>query len=475
MTPAATPRKPTATNPTVPTPPFDELRAGLRGPLLLPTESGYESARQVFNAMIDRRPAAIARCLGTADVAHAVNFARAHGLRLSVKGGGHNVAGQAIVEGGLVLDLSGMRAVRVDLRERTLWAQGGCTWADVDRESQLFGLATPGGLVSSTGVGGFTLGGGFGWLSREHGLACDNLLGAELVTATGTVLQVSAQDHPDLLWALRGGGGNFGVVTSLQFQLHHVGPVVYGGAWFFRRDRAAELLTRYAEFARRAPKELTTLVVLLNAPPAPFLPAEVHGAPMIAFAACYDGSPDAGGAALRPLKEALGTPVADLMGPIPYTALQSMFDASAPTGRRHYWKSHHLRDLDLPTAKSVVRAADTATSPLTEVHLHHLGGRAAEPPAGGSAYSNRSAPFVLNLIAQWTTPGETDANGAWAKDSWERLRVHATGEVYVNFLTETEPEEVRAAYAKESLQRLRSLKERYDPEHLFRATHHVST
>jgi FAD/FMN-containing dehydrogenase len=473
VTPAVAPPRSPAPNAPPAAAPFDELRAGLRGPVLLPADPGYDAARRVFNAMIDRRPAAIAQCLGTADVAHAVNFARIHGLRVSVKGGGHNVAGQAIAEGGLVIDLSGMRAVRVDVGGRRLWAQGGCTWADVDRESQLFGLGTPGGLVSSTGVGGFTLGGGFGWLSREHGLACDNLVGAELVTATGSVVQVSASDHPDLLWALRGGGGNFGVVTGLEFQLHHVGPVVYGGAWFYRRDQAAQLLTRYAAFAGGAPRELTTLVVLLNAPPAPFLPAEVHGAPMVAFAACYDGRQEDGASALQPLREALGTPVADLMGPIPYSALQSMFDASAPTGRRHYWKSHHLKALDLPTARSVLRAADEAPSPLTEVHLHHLGGRAAEPPAGGSAYSNRSAPFVLNLIAQWTAPEENDANVAWARAAWDRIRPHATGEVYVNFLTETDPEQVQAAYARESLDRLRSLKERYDPQNLFRATHHV--
>ncbi len=473
MTPSTAPRSSEPSNEPTSAAPLEELRAGLRGPLLLPGDAGYDGARHVFNAMVDRRPLAIAQCRGTADVAHAVNFARIHRLRVSVKGGGHNVAGQAIVDGGLVIDLSGMRAVRVDVRERRLWAQGGCTWADVDRESQLFGLATPGGLVSSTGVGGFTLGGGFGWLSREHGLACDNLLAAEVVTATGTVVQVNARDHPDLLWALRGGGGNFGVVTALEFQLYDVGPVVFGGAWFYRRDRAAELLARYAEFASRAPGELTTLVVLLNAPPAPFLPAAVHGAPMVAFAACYDGGPEAGALALRPLRQALGAPVADLMGPIPYSALQSMFDASAPPGRRHYWKSHHLRALDPPTVQSILHAADRAPSPLTEVHLHHLGGRAAEPPTGGSAYSNRSAPFVLNLIAQWADPKENDTNVAWARDAWERVRPHATGEVYVNFLTETDPEQVRAAYAKEPLGRLQALKEKYDPQNLFRATHHV--
>ena len=473
VTPADSTSKHPTSGPSRENTPFDELRAGLRGPLILPADPGYDDARRLFNAMIDRRPAAIAQCLGTADVVHAVNFARAHGLRLSVRGGGHNVAGQAIVDGGLVIDLSKMRAVRVDARARRLWAEGGATWAEVDRESQLFGLATPGGLVSSTGIGGFTLGGGIGWLAREHGLACDNLVGAEVVSSAGSVIQVSASEHPDLLWALRGGGGNFGVVTSFEYQLHEVGPVVYGGALFYRRDRAAELLRRYAAFAADAPERLTTLVVLLTGPPAPFLPPEVHGRPMIAFAACFDGPKEAGESALRPLRAALGEPVADLLGPLPYSALQGMFDASAPPGRLHYWKSHHLKELDAKTAEAIVRAADAATSPLTEVHLHQLGGRSSREPPGGSAFSGRSSAFVLNLIAQWAEPGESDANRRWAREAWEQLRGHATGEVYVNFLTETGPEAVRSAYGEAQLARLSAIKARYDPGDLFRATHHI--
>ncbi|MCI4339733.1 MAG: FAD-binding oxidoreductase [Thermoplasmata archaeon] len=473
MTPAESSRTPPTNAPVPANAPFEELRAGLRGALLLPADPGYEAARHLFNAMVDRRPAAIAQCVGTADVVHAVNFARAQGLRLSVRGGGHNVAGQAIVDGGLVIDLSRMRAVRVDSRARRLWAQGGATWGDVDRESQLFGLATPGGLVSSTGIGGFTLGGGIGWLAREHGLACDNLVGAEVVSSTGTVLQVSASDHPDLLWALRGGGGNFGVVTSIEYALHPVGPGVYGGALFYRREHAAELLTRYATFAAHAPERLTTLVVLMTGPPGPFLPAEVHGRPLIAFAACFDGSKEDGAAALGPLREALGAPVADLMGPIPYTVLQGLFDASAPTGRLHYWKSHHLKQLDASAAAEIVRAANAAASPFTEVHLHQLGGRSLHEPEGGAAFSNRSSPFILNLIAQWTQPAETEANVRWARESWDRIRPHATGDVYVNFLTETEPAAVASAYGKSQLGRLRELKTKYDPDDLFRATHRV--
>jgi hypothetical protein len=452
---------------------FSDLRAGLRGPLLLPGEPGFDEARRVFNGLIDRRPAAIAQCSGTADVVHAVNFGRTQGIRVSVRGGGHNVAGLAVCEGGLVIDLSRMRSVRVDPTGRRVWVQGGATWAEVDRETQLFGLATPGGLVSSTGVAGFTLGGGIGWLAREHGLASDNLVGAEVVLANGSVRTASATENADLFWALRGGGGNFGVVTSFEYQLHEVGPVVYGGALFYRRDHAVELLEKYARFASTAPEKLTTLVVLLTGPPAPFLPPDTHGKPMIAFAGCYDGSAAKGEAALRPLREALGTPVADLFGPIPYTSLQSMFDASAPPGRLHYWKSHHLRELNGATAAALVRMANSAPSLFAEMHLHQLGGRSARPPEGGSAYSSRGAPFILNLIGQWTQPNETETNIQWVRDGWEGLRPHATGDVYVNFLAETDVRSVKASYGTEQFRRLEALKAKYDPENLFRANHNV--
>ena len=458
---------------TATSPPYLDLKNGIRGSLLLPGDQGFDDARRIFNAMIDRRPAAIARCRGTADVVHAVNFARAHGLTVSVRGGGHNVAGQAICEGGLVIDLSGMTSVRVDPAGHRAWVEGGATWGEVDRETQLFGLATPGGLVSQTGVGGFTLGGGIGWLAREHGLACDNLVGAELVTASGSVVQVGPASEPDLLWALRGGGGNFGVVTSFEFQLHEVGPVVYGGAMFFPREGAAELLGRYAKFAPSAPEKLTTLVVLVTAPPAPFLPSEWHGRPVLALAFCYDGPSSEGERALQPLREKLGLPIADLTGPIPYTALQSMFDMSAPAGRLHYWKSHHLRALDGPTIAALLQCAQSPPSPFTEVHLHQLGGRAADAPPGGSAYSRRESPFLVNLISQWADPAETSANTRWAKESWERLKPHATGGVYVNFLAETDIESVRSAYGTESFQRLVAIKERFDPANFFRATHNI--
>ena len=451
-----------------------DLKTGVRGEVLLPGTEEFDSGRRVFNALIDHRPLAIVQCHGVADVVHAVNFARTKGLTVSVRGGGHNVAGLAICDGGLVIDLSRMRGSRVDAAHHRLWVQGGATWADVDRETQLFGLASPGGLVSSTGVGGFTLGGGIGWLTRQYGLACDNLVGAELVTASGSTVRCSLGENPELLWALRGGGGNFGVVTGFEFELHEVGPVVYGGALFYRREDAVSLLGRYAHFARAAPERLTTLVALVTGPPAPFLPPDVHGKPMIAFAFCYNGSPPEGEAALRPLREALGSPVADLGGPIPYTTLQRMFDLSAPFGRLHYWKAHHLKALDAETAEDVVRAANAAPSPCSEVHLHQLGGQYAREPVGGSAYSNRDAPFVLNLIGQWTDRAHTEVNRDWARESWERLKVRSTGRNYLNFLAETDGPSVESGYGRAQFDRLRTIKDKYDPENFFRANHNVT-
>ena len=441
--------------------------------MLLPGEPAYEAGRRVFNGMVDRHPLAIIQCQGVADVVHAINFARTKGIAVSVRGGGHNVAGLAICEGGIVIDLSRMRSVHVDPSRRRVWVQGGATWADVDRETQLFGLASPGGLVSSTGVGGFTLGGGIGWLARQFGLACDNLVGAEVVGPSGSVTRASPSENPDLLWALRGGGGNFGVVTGFEFELHEVGPVVYGGAWFYRRDHAVDLLENYSKVVENASKKLTTLVAMVTGPPAPFLPPEVHGKPMIAFAFCYNGAPPEGEQALRPLRSALGTPVADLGGPIPYTALQGMFDPSAPFGRLHYWKSHHLSRLDRSTAEAVVRVANAAPSPFSEVHLHQLGGQYARDPDGGSAYSNRGAPFVLNLIGQWLEPGDSDKNRKWARDSWEGLKSKSTGRSYVNFLADTDGTSVESGYAPETFSRLRSIKHKFDPENFFRSNHNI--
>jgi FAD/FMN-containing dehydrogenase len=337
----------------------------------------------------------------------------------------------------------------------------------------MFGLATPGGLVSGTGVAGFTLGGGIGWLARQHGLACDNLVGAEVVTASGSIVHVGGSENPELLWALRGGGGNFGVVSSFEFQLHEVGPVVYGGALFYPRSRAVELLGKYASFAAGAPEPLTTLVAMVTGPPAPFLPPEFHGQPMIAFAACFNGAAKDGEKALAPLRASLGTPTADLVGPLPYTALQSMFDPSAPPGRLHYWKSHRLAKLTQGAAEALVQSANAARSPFSEMHLHQLGGQAAREPAGGAAFSNRNAAFVVNIIAQWADPAGNDVNIQWARESWERIRPHATGSAYVNFLAESEPDAVRAAYGAAEYDRLASIKAKLDPDELFRATHRI--
>lgn len=452
---------------------FADLRSGVRGEVITAGAPAYDEARRVFNSAIDRRPVAIVRCRGTADVVHAVNFARTQRLALSVRGGGHNVAGQAIVEGGVVVDLSAMRSVWVDPKGRRVRVQGGATWADVDRETQLFGLATPGGLVSGTGVAGFTLGGGIGWLVREFGLACDNLVGAEVVLATGSVLHVTETEHPELLWALRGGGGNFGVVTSFEFLLHEVGPVVYGGGLFYERDGADRRLAALAEFVKSAPEKLTTLVVLANAPPAPFLPAYLHGKPIMALAFCYDGATSDGEAALAPLKTALGPPVADLSGPLPFTALQSMFDATAPHGRRHYWKSLMFDELGEEHIGALLEQSARAPSPLTEIHIHQMGGAVRREPRGGSSFAHRDPSFIVNLVSQWIEPADDRRCTDWARQAWEALRPLSTGHVYVNFLTDTNANAVAPAYSTQALSRLAQVKDRYDPENLFRATHAI--
>jgi FAD/FMN-containing dehydrogenase len=452
-----------------------ELRDAVRGEVITSGDEGYEDARRVWNGAIDRRPALIVRCTGTADIIEALRFARSEDLVIAVRGGGHNVAGFGTCDGGLVIDLSLMKGIRVDPAARTVRAQGGVLWGELDRETQAFGLATTGGLITTTGIAGFTLGGGIGWLMRRHGLAVDNLLSADLVTADGAVVTASADTEADLLFGLRGGGGNFGVVTSFEFRLHPVGPAVYGGAIFHPAERAGVLLRFYSEWTRTLPDELTTMVAFLTAPPAPFIPAELQGTPMVAVACCYSGEHDNAVEAVKPLRD-FGPPAADVIGPIPYVALQSMFDASAPRGLHSYWMTAYLDDLSETGIDELVsRAAElNGLFPLSAVHLHHLEGAVTDQPLGGSAFAHRDHRFVLNLIGTWADVDQTDVHTGWVRESWEAMRPHTTGDPYLNFLADEGSDRVRAAYGPEAFDRLVELKTRYDRGNVFSLNQNIS-
>jgi FAD/FMN-containing dehydrogenase len=448
------------------------LGADLAGEAIAPGDADYDGARAVWNAMIDRRPAVIARCRGVADVRAALRFAREHGLPIAVRGGGHNVAGNAVCDGGIVIDLSPMKGIHVDPRARTARVQPGVTLAELDRETQVFGLATPTGLISMTGIAGLTLGGGLGWLSRRYGTACDNLLSAEVVLANGEVVTAGADDDPDLLWALRGGGGNFGIVTSFEYRLHPVGPQVLAGAIFHRGDHAREVLRSYRDFMADAPDELTVNAVLLTAPEAPFLPAEAHGTPALALALCYAGDPEDGERVLRPLR-ALGRPLADLVAPMPYTAFQTMFDAGYPPGQQNYWKSSYLDDISDEAIDVALDGARRMTSALSSFYFQPMGGAIARSTPDEAAFGHRDADFDFNILSVWSDPAESDEHVAWTRALWEAMQPFASGGVYVNNLGDEGPDRVRAAYAPAVYDRLVSLKDRYDPDNVFRMNQNI--
>ncbi|HEY7622262.1 MAG TPA: FAD-binding oxidoreductase [Solirubrobacteraceae bacterium] len=448
-----------------------ELAQTLRGELITPGDPGYDEARTIWNGAHDRYPALIVRAAGVADVMRAVEFARSEELLVSVRGGSHSIPGFSTNDGGIVIDLSPMKGVRVDAQQRTAIAQTGLTWSQFDHETQAFGLATTGGLVSSTGIAGFTLGGGVGWLMRKHGLAADNLIGADVVTAEGRLVHASEDENPELFWGLRGGGGNFGIATSFEYQLHRVGPTVTAGVVFYPGERAAEILRFYRDWVDEAPDELTTLVNLLTAPPAPFLPEEWHGKPLVAIVGMHCGSVEDGERAVRPLRE-LGDPVADLMGPLPYVAMQGLIDPLWGPGAHSYMKAGWLGGLDDAAIDTLVRYHRDVTSPKTEIHVHHMGGAVARVPAAATAFGDRSAPFLLNIIASTFTADGYDGAVAWAQELHAAMTPSLTGGSYINFLSAEGDERVRAAYGS-NYDRLVALKDEYDPTNLFRLNQNI--
>ena len=450
---------------------FEELRESLHGELLLPSSAGYDAARRIWNGAVDRRPACIARCTGVADVVAAVRFARERDLEIAVRGGGHNVAGTALCDDGLVVDLSAMRAVWVDPAGRTAWVQGGALWSDVDRETQAHGLATTGGIVGHTGVAGLTLGGGIGFLMRKHGLVVDNLLAADVVTADGKIVRASVDEHPDLFWALRGGGGNFGVVTSFQFSLHALGPTVLAGPLFWAAEDTGEVLRFYRDFAADAPDELGTVVRLGAVPPLPFIPEDLHRRQVVAIACCYAGDVGEGERALRALRR-FGTPLADLLAPSSYAAFQSGFDDAYLHGWHYYWKATNLSGLSDDVISVVAEHAYAARSPRSYAAMFHLGGAVGRVPHDATAYAGRDVAHNIVVDAVWL-PEESGelaaAETAWARRFYEALAPHRAGGVYVNFLDADDGAgRVREAYGERIYGRFAEVKATYDPDNAFR-------
>jgi len=444
------------------------LRVTVRGPVLVPDDPGYDEARSLWNGLIDRRPALIVQCSGAADVVDAVNFAREQGLDLSIKGGGHNVAGNAVNDDGIVIDLSQMRGVHVDPDTRTVRVQGGATWGDCDRETQLFGLAVPAGVVSTTGVAGLTLHGGLGHLRRKYGLTIDNLLSVDIVTADGQFRRASATENEDLFWAVRGAGSNFGVVTSFEFQAHPVGPMVFVGAIFYPLDDAPTILPAWRDFMAQAPEELSSLAICWSIPPHEPFPPELHGTPIVAVAAAYCGSVEDGERVVQPLRE-LAQPVVDASGPWPWLGLQSGFDAIFPKGELRYWKSRSVSELSDDVIAEILEFAGRRPSPLTDIVIWHHGGAMTRVGETETAYGGRDVPFLVTAEANWTDPAQNDAAIAWAREVWDAMDRYSTGSVYLNFpgLGEEKEELARAGYGA-NYERLAELKAKYDPENLFR-------
>jgi FAD/FMN-containing dehydrogenase len=446
--------------------------AEFSGAVLEPGDEDFETARQIWNGDIQRRPAAIARCTGTADVLAAVRFARERELPIAIRGGGHAVAGHAVCDDGLVIDLSAMTGVRVDPMAGTVRAQGGCLWRHVDHESRAFGLAVTGGIVTHTGIGGLTLGGGIGHLMRRFGLTIDSLLSCDLTTADGELLVASADEHPDLFWGLRGGGGNFGVVTSFKYQLHQLGPVVLAGVLAWPMAEAGEVLRFLRDFLADAPDEVGIMANLRMAPTLPAFPAELHGRPIVALIVCYAGPVAEGEQVLRPVRE-FKAPALDTVGPKAYVAHQAMFDPAYPHGRHYYWKGWKLPPLTDGAIDVIVQQAAVITSPLSAIPTFSLGGAVARVDEDATAFAGRSAAHDINFVASWLPDDpEPERHKAWARAAWEAMRPFAHG-VYVNFMSDEPAPHVQVAYGDRKYARLATLKNKYDPSNVFRFNQNI--
>ena len=455
---------------------LDELRMLVRGNVLTPGDPTYEGVRAPYNAMQVDRPALIVQCTGTADVVDAVNFARSNGLEVAVRGGGHSVAGLSSSDGGMLIDLSPMNGVLVDVEARLARVQGGALWGDVDRETQLHGLATPGGIVSDTGVAGLTLGGGEGWTRRKYGLSCDNLVEAEVVGSDGSVWVASADSNPDLFWAIRGGGGNFGIVTSFTFRLHPLGPIVAFAGIFYPLADAVGILRKFRDYGDSAPDEVSAVAIGVTMPADPHLPPEVHDQHCLVIGAVYAGGADEGMKALQPLRE-LGTPFADISQPMPYTAVQTAFDGFFP--RQHfqsYWKSTFLKELSDDAIDLIAEKAHQRPSPLSMMVTFLWGGAINKVGSEDTAFTERSAPWMASVDGNWNDPAENDDNVGWVRDAWSEISKFGTGSVYLNFTGisgEGTDVGVDSAHGK-NLRRLSEIKAKYDPDNFFRLNNNIT-
>jgi FAD/FMN-containing dehydrogenase len=451
-----------------------ELSASFLGETIRPEDPQYDTARAVYNGSIDRRPALVVRPHGAADVIDAVTYAREAGLPLSVRCGGHGVAGTSVAEGGVLIDLAALKGVHVDTGRMTAIALGGTLWGEYDRETQLFGLATPGGRVTTTGVGGFTLGGGYGWLSPVHGLTCDNLVAADVVTADGRLLHVSEDEHGDLLWGLRGAGANFGVVTSYELRLHRIGPELLAGMVVIpNTDGAADAVRGYREIVEQADERLVTAMVTVLAPPEPFVPPELVGTPALAFVMCWVGDPAEGTEAMRPLRELLAGGI-DLVQPMPYTAFQAMIDGFAPRGWLNYHRGQHLTGLDDAIVDPFLEVGKAISSPMTQGVMFRHGGAVSRVGEDDTAAGNRSAPYMAHPIACWASPEETDYEMEWVRRFSEAVAPAASGRTYLNFEPGTTVEDVQAGFGAAKYARLVELKDEWDPGNLFRSNHNIA-
>ncbi len=451
---------------------LDILRRVISGELILPEDAAYDDARSVFNAMVDRRPALIARCASTADVAAAVAFAREGGLPIAVRCGGHSVAGLSVCDDGIVVDLAGLKAIDVDPAGKTARVGGGVLWGELDAATQEHGLHTPGGRVTTTGVGGFTTGGGYGWSSSKHGLACDNLVSAEVVLADGRVVTASARENEDLFWGIRGGGGNFGIVTEFEFRLHALGPTVLAGLALWPLERARDVLRGWRDAMDAAPDELSSACVVLTAPPDDFVPEHLRGRTAIGTAVLYVGDPEQGAPVVQPLRD-LG-PDLDHIGPMPYTAFQAALDPLAPQGLRSYWRGEYMRSLPdeaIDTFLAHAPALTAAAMPFSQMVVFRVGQGVAAVPEDATAFSHRDAAYLFHPISCWIDPAD-DARLIGANRTFaEAMRPYGTGSAYLNFTPESD--RVRDAYGTDTYERLVALKDRYDPDNLFRLNHNI--
>ncbi|MDQ1520208.1 MAG: hypothetical protein QOI55_1281 [Actinomycetota bacterium] len=451
---------------------LDSLRVDFRGPLVTSADPDYDAARRVWNAMIDKRPAVVARCTGVADVVAAVDYAGERGLPTAVRGGGHSAAGKGTCDDGIVIDLSPMKGIRVDTEARRVRAQGGVTWGEFDRETQAVGLAAPGGVISTTGIAGLTLGGGFGWLTRQYGLSCDNLLSVDLVTADGERLVCSDRENADLFWALRGGGGNFGVATSFEYELHPVGPLVLGGLIGWPLAQASEVLAFHREQTRKVPDALGISAAFVTAPPLPFVPESLYFQPAVAVILCWSGDLDEGREVIQPWLD-LEPPI-QMVDAMPYTVMQTIQDDLAPPGRQSYWKSGYLAELTDDAIAAAVDVAAQVPSPFSLSEIVLWGGAVGRVGADETAFGQRDGRFLFNTVSMWEDPAANTENIAWARAFHDAMQPYATEGVYVNFLSEEGDARVVEAYGAEKYARLAKLKAQYDPDNLFSLNQNIA-